>query len=133
MTTNNVNTKSHSSLVRDGQKLTIYHNTRCSKSREACSIVEKMGITAEVVEYLKTPPSQNEIKQLLQMLGIKAQDIVRKGEPLYKEKYKDKNLTETEWIKVLSEHPILIERPIIIKGNKAIIARPPEKLMEFLK
>jgi arsenate reductase len=113
--------------------LKIYHNTRCSKSREACSIVAKNGITAEVIEYLKTPPSQSEIKHLLQLLGMKAEDIVRKGETLYKEKYKDKKFKEAEWIKILAEHPILIERPIIVKGNKAIIARPPEKVLELLK
>lgn len=111
----------------------IYHNTRCSKSREACSLMEEKGIKAEVIEYLKTPPTQSEIKQLLQMLGMKAEDVVRKGEPIYKEKYKDEKFTEAQWIKILAENPILIERPIIVKGNKAIIGRPPERVLEFLK
>ncbi|MES2286419.1 MAG: arsenate reductase (glutaredoxin) [Bacteroidota bacterium] len=113
--------------------ITIYHNTRCSKSREACSILEDKGVEFETIEYLKTPPTQKEIKGLLKMLGMKAQDIVRKGEPLYKEKFADKKLSESEWIKTLAENPILIERPIIVKGNKAIIGRPPEKVLELLK
>lgn len=113
--------------------ITIYHNTRCSKSREACSILQDKGVEFETIEYLKTPPTQKEIKGLLKMLGMKAQDIVRKGEPLYKEKFADKKLSESEWIKALTENPILIERPIIVKGNKAIIGRPPEKVVELLK
>lgn len=113
------------------EKITVYHNTRCTKSREACSILQEENIPFETIEYLKTPPTQSEIKALLKMLGMKAEDIVRKGEPLYKEKFKDKKLSETEWIKVLSENPILIERPIVVKGNKAIIARPPEKVLEL--
>ena len=113
--------------------LKIYHNTRCSKSREACSILQDKGVEFETTEYLKTPPTQKEIKGLLKMLGMKAQDIVRKGEPLYKEKFADKKLSESQWVKALAENPILIERPIIIKGNKAIIGRPPEKVLELLK
>ena len=111
----------------------VYHNTRCSKSREACSILQEEGIPFETIEYLKTPPTQKKIKELLKMLGLKAEEIVRKGEPLFKEKFATKKLTETQWIKILSENPILIERPIIVKGKKAIIARPPEKVLEFLK
>lgn len=113
--------------------LKIYHNTRCSKSREVCSILEKKKVKVEVVEYLKTPPTQKEIKELLRMLGMKAEEIVRKGEPIYIEKFANKKLTETQWIKALAENPILIERPIIVKGDKAIIGRPPEKVLEFLK
>jgi arsenate reductase len=112
--------------------LKIYHNTRCSKSRDVCSILEKKKVKTEIVEYLKTPPSQKEIKELLKMLGMKAEEIVRKGEPLYKEKFSTKKLTEVQWIKILSENPILIERPIIVKGNKAIIGRPPERVLEFI-
>ena len=112
--------------------LTIYHNTRCSKSREACSILQEENIPFETIEYLKTPPAQSEIKELLKKLGMKAEDIVRKSEPLFKDKFKDKKLSETEWLKVLSENPILIERPIIVKGNKAVIGRPPEKVLELL-
>ena len=113
--------------------ITIYHNTRCSKSREVCTILEKNKIKTEIVEYLKTPPSQDEIKELLKMLGIKAVDLVRKKEPLYLEKYEGKKLTEAQLIKAMAQNPILIERPIIVKGKKATIGRPPEKVLPFLK
>ncbi len=111
----------------------IYHNVRCSKSREACSIIADKGIKAEVVEYLKTPPTQKEIKDLLGLLKLKAEEIVRKGEEIYKTKYKGKTFTETQWIKILAENPILIERPIIVNGKKAVIGRPTEKVLEILK
>lgn len=110
----------------------IYHNVRCSKSREACSILADKGIKAEVVEYLKTPPTQKEIKELLGLLKLKAEDIVRKGEELYKTKYKGKTFTEVQWIKILAENPVLIERPIIVNGKKAVIGRPPEKVLEII-
>lgn len=113
--------------------LKIYHNTRCSKSRDVCTILEKKKVKTEVIEYLKTPPTTAEIKELLKMLGIKAVDLVRKKEPLFLEKFKDKKLTEAQWIKALAQNPILIERPIVVKGKKAIIGRPPEKVLEFLK
>ena len=112
--------------------LKIYHNTRCSKSRDVCAILEKKKVKTEVIEYLKTPPNQKEIKELLKMLGMKAEDLVRKGEPIYKEKFADKKLTEAQWVKALADNPILIERPIIVKGKKAIIGRPPEKVLELL-
>jgi arsenate reductase (glutaredoxin) len=117
---------------RVGEGLVIYHNNRCSKSRNACSIAEQKGIKAEIIEYLKTPLTQAKIKELLQKLGIKAQELVRKGEELYKEKYKGKSLSESEWIKVLAENPILIERPIVVNGEKAVIARPPEKILDII-
>jgi len=84
------------------------------------------------MEYLKTPPSQKEIKDLLKMLKMKAEDVVRKSEPLFKEKFASKKLSEVQWIKVLADNPVLIERPIIIKGNKAVIGRPPEKVLSIL-
>jgi len=113
--------------------ITIYHNTRCSKSRAVCTILEKKKVKMEVVEYLKTPPTQKEIIELLKMLGMKAVDLVRKKEPLFLEKFDGKKLTEAQWIKAMAQNPILIERPIIVKGKKAIIGRPPEKVLEFLK
>jgi arsenate reductase (glutaredoxin) len=110
----------------------VYHNTRCSKSRDVCSLLEKKKVKAEIIEYLKTPPTQKEIKELLKMLGMKASEIVRTKEPLFKEKYEGKKITEAQWVKILSENPILIERPIIVKGNKAVIGRPTEKVLELL-
>jgi arsenate reductase len=111
----------------------IYHNNRCSKSREACSLLQEKGVAFETIEYLKTPPTQAQLKDLLKMLGMNAEDIVRKGEPLYKETFAGKKLTEAQWIKVLADNPILIERPIVVKGNKAVIGRPPENVLELLK
>src|SRR3989344_3182089 len=119
-----------SPLERAGVRL--YHNTRCSKSREVCTILEKKKVKTEVVEYLKTPPTQKEIIELLKMLGMKAVDLVRKKEPLFLEKYEGKKLTEAQWIKAMAQNPILIERPIIVKGKKAIIGRQPEKVLEFI-
>ena len=110
----------------------IYHNNRCTKSREACRILTDKGVTFETIEYLKTPPTPSQIKDLLKMLGMKAEDIVRKGEPLYKEKFSGKKLSEEKWIKILAENPILIERPIVVKGKKAVIGRPSEKVLELL-
>ena len=126
------NTQSLSPVERAGERYLIYHNIRCSKSREACSILQEKNIPFETIEYLKKPPSQKEIKELLKKLGMKAEEIVRKGEVLYKEKYKGKNISEAEWINILSENPILIERPILVKGDKAVIGRPPEKVLELI-
>ena len=113
--------------------ITIYHKPNCSTSRKAYGFLKEKGVEFETIEYLKTPPTQKEIKALLEMLGMKAEDIVRKKETLFKESFAGKKLTEAQWVKALSENPILIERPIIVKGNKAIIGRPPEKVLEFLK
>jgi arsenate reductase len=115
------------------EKITIYHNTRCTKSREACSILEKKGVDFTTIEYLKEPLNQTELKALLKKLNLKAEEIVRKSEPLFKEKFASKKLTEAQWIKILTENPILIERPILVKGNKAIIGRPVERVVEILK
>ncbi|MCE3279276.1 MAG: arsenate reductase [Bacteroidetes bacterium] len=113
--------------------LTVYHNTRCSKSRGVCDILAEKKVKTNIVEYLKTPPTQKELKELLKMLGMKASELVRKNEPLFKGEFEGKKITEAQWLKILSQHPILIERPIIVKGDKAIIGRPPEIVLEFLK
>ena len=111
----------------------IYHNTRCSKSRGACEILRENEIEAEVIEYLKTPPTEPEIREILEKLNMKASEIVRKSEDVYKSKFAFKEYSEAEWIKILAENPILIERPIIVHGNKAVIGRPPEKVLELFK
>ncbi len=110
----------------------IYHNPRCMKSRETLQIVEKKAKNVEVIEYLKTPPTEKEIEALLKKLGMKAEEIVRKKEKIYLEKYKGKELTEKQWIKAMAENPILIERPIFVNGNKAVIGRPPENVKKIL-
>lgn len=109
-------------------KLIVYHNQRCSKSREACSLIATKGASFQVRAYLENPLSEKEIKALLKKLGMKAEEIVRKKEDLFKTKYKGKSLSESEWIKVLANNPILIERPIIEKGTKAVVGRPTENI-----
>lgn len=110
----------------------IFHNPRCTKSREALELLNQQCEHVTVREYLKEPPTQKELTELIKKIGIKPEELVRKNEPLYKEKYKGKKLTGKEWIKIMSENPILIERPIVVSGDKVIVARPPEKIMEIL-
>ena len=113
-------------------EVVIYHNARCSKSRSACEIVAGRGIEARIVEYLKTPPSRDELCAVLQKLGMKASELVRRGEEEYKQHYAGRTLTEDEWLDALIEHPILIERPIVVRGDHAVVGRPPEKVLELL-
>lgn len=106
----------------------IYHNKRCSKSRQTLSLLESKTDDFEIVDYLKNPPSFEEIQAILVQLNMKPHDLIRKGEAIFKDNYKDKNLTDEELIKAMVLNPILIERPIVIKDNKAILGRPPESL-----
>jgi arsenate reductase len=112
--------------------ITIYHNSRCQKSRTALSYLENIDNEISVIDYLKVPPSQKELKHILELLGIKAFDLVRKKEELYKNQFSDKQYTETQWIKILSENPILIERPIIIKDKIAVIGRDEISLNKII-
>ncbi|MDC0189482.1 arsenate reductase (glutaredoxin) [Flavobacteriales bacterium] len=110
----------------------IYHNNRCRKSREALSILEANDITFSIVEYLKTPPTKSELKQIIKMLNVSVIDLVRKSEKIYKEKFKGHDYTENEWIDILCSYPILIQRPIIIKDNQAVLGRPPINVLDLL-
>ncbi len=110
----------------------IYHNPRCKKSRETLALIEESGKAPQVVEYLKTPPTEEELKDILTKLGMKPADIIRKGEAIFKEQYKGKALSDEEWIRVLSENPKLIERPIVVEGDSAILGRPPENVKALL-
>lgn len=112
-------------------KTIIFHNARCQKSRCALELLEEKGVDIEIRNYLEHPPSATELKALLKMLGLPAEKLVRKGEPIYKKLYQDKKLTEAGWIKAMTTHPILIERPIVVKGKKAIIGRPPENVLSL--
>lgn len=109
----------------------IYHNARCSKSRAACEIVAARGIEAHIVDYLKTPPDKAELRALLRKLGLKPADIVRRGEDAFRQNYAGKNLNDEQWLDALITHPILIERPIVVRGDRAVIGRPPEKVLEL--
>lgn len=106
----------------------IYHNPRCGKSRTALEFLKQLGQDVEVIEYLKTPPTEMELKVLLQQMGLKAEALIRKKEALYKEKFAGKKLTEEQWIRVLVENPLLIERPIIVKDGRAVIGRSAASL-----
>lgn len=110
----------------------IWHNNRCSKSRCAVELLNEKNIDFEVVSYLDTPPTAGELKEVLNMLGIKAEELVRKNEPIFKEKFKGSQLTEAAWIKAMIENPKLIERPIIINKGKAVIGRPAENILEVI-
>jgi arsenate reductase (glutaredoxin) len=112
--------------------ITIYHNSRCSKSREGLNFLEKSGMTYKIVNYLETIPTKEELKSILKKLNLPAIELVRKKESIWIEKYKSKKLSEAELIQVMIENPKLIERPIVIHGDKAVIARPAEKINEVL-
>ncbi len=112
--------------------ITIYHNNRCGNSRGACNILEESGKRFKTVEYLKDTPTVEELKSILKKLQLKPHNLIRTKESVYQENYKGKTLTDDEWIQVMHANPILIERPIVINGNKAVVARPPEKVLEIL-
>ena len=114
------------------EKITIYHNNQCSKSREALGILKDEGVDFEIIEYLKVEQSSIEIKDLLNKLGVSANDLMRKGEKDYIENVKGKELSEEKLVDLLVKFPKLIERPIVIKGNKAIIGRPPTLVVDFI-
>jgi arsenate reductase len=113
--------------------VTIYHNPRCSKSRDTLAILEEKGVEPEIVEYLKTPPTKEELRGILRKLGMKAEQIARKGEDIYKQQFAGKTLTDEQWLDALAKNPILIERPIVVKGSKAVIGRPPENVLGLLE
>lgn len=113
--------------------LTLYHNPRCSKSRGALELLEARGLQPKVVRYLETPPSAAELEELLSKLGLSARQLLRTGE----EEYKTLNLAnpalgEAQLIEAMATHPRLIERPILVAGDRAVIGRPPEKVLELL-
>lgn len=112
-------------------RLRIYHNARCSKSRGACALVAEAGLEAEVINYLDTPPTAEELSELLRKLGLKASDLLRRGEAVFLEHYGGRELSEAEAFAALQAHPILMERPIVVRGDRAVVARPPERVQEL--
>ena len=113
-------------------KVLVYHNARCSKSRCALDFLNEKGIEFEVVEYLKDIPTKAELTEIIAKLGIRPEELIRKGEEEYKSLYKGKNLSDSEWIDAMLAHPKLIERPIVLKNAKAVVARPTERILEVL-
>ena len=110
----------------------IYHNPRCSKSRNTLSIIQEMGNEVEIIEYLNSPPTAKELEVILEMLNIQPIELIRKNEIIWRENYRGKQMRDDEIINAMRENPKLIERPIVIKNGKAIIGRPPEKINEIL-
>ncbi|MGK0386346.1 MAG: arsenate reductase [Patiriisocius sp.] len=111
---------------------TLYHNPRCSKSRQALQILEEAKEPVNIVLYLNNVPSEADIKKIRTQLNIPALALVRKNEAIWKEQYKGKDLTEAQLIKAMHNHPKLIERPIAIKNGKAVIGRPPVDVLTLL-
>ncbi|NQY05944.1 MAG: arsenate reductase (glutaredoxin) [Flavobacteriaceae bacterium] len=109
----------------------IYHNPRCRKSRETLELIENEGKEVEIVKYLETIPSKDELINLINLLGIKPIDLVRKNEAIWKEHYKGKALSDSEIVNVMLSNPKLIERPIVVSGNKAVLGRPPQNVLSL--
>jgi len=106
----------------------IYHNPKCTKSREGLEFLKSKNVDFEVIEYLKNPLTESELKNLLMLLNLKPLDIVRTQEELYKTEYKNLKLSDAEWIKIMVQNPKLIQRPIVVKNHKAVVARPAENI-----
>jgi arsenate reductase len=112
--------------------LRLYHNARCSESRGVCALLAERGLEVQVVDYLATPPSMGELRDLAAKLGLAPSELVRRGEAVFKEHYAGRELNEDQWLEALATHPILLERPILVRGDRAVIGRPPERVLELL-
>lgn len=113
--------------------ITLYHNPRCSKSRQTLELLRERGVEPELVLYLEQPPSAGQLAGLLGQLGISARDLLRRGEAVYKELgLADPALSEDALIEAMTRHPQLIERPIAVRGDRAIVGRPPENVLALL-
>ena len=110
----------------------IYHNPRCSKSRQTLQLINESGKKVEIVEYLNTPPTFDELKSIVDQLGISPEQLLRKNEAIFKEQFKGKSYSDDEWIQIMIDHPKLIERPIVVEGKKAVLGRPPENVLNLL-
>lgn len=114
-------------------KLLIYHNPSCSKSRETLQLLRDHDQTPEIVEYLQQPPSHQELADIIKMLGISARELLRTGEPAYRDaELDDETLGEEDIIAAICKFPSLLQRPIVVSGNQAIIGRPPIKVLEII-
>ena len=111
--------------------ITILHNPRCRKSRETLKLIEESGEDYEIVEYLKNPPTKDRLRELITKVNLPFDYFIRRNEALFKEKFKGKDLSEEEWLDVLVDNPKLLERPIVEKGDEAVIGRPPENVRQL--
>ncbi len=113
--------------------VTIYHNPRCSKSRQALQLLRDRGVEPVIIEYLKTPPDKNTLKALLKMLAMEPRELMRKKEKEYKELgLADPGIRDEALLEAMAEHPKLIERPVVVSGDKAALGRPPHKILDVL-
>ena len=112
--------------------ISIYHNPRCSKSREGLAILEKSGKQFEVIKYLEDIPTYDELRNIITILGISVESLVRKNEIVWKEKFKGKRLSEEDILKAMISYPVLIERPIVVNGIKAVIGRPADRIKTII-
>lgn len=119
-------------MTKEKDEFAIYHNPRCSKSRAALELLRQRGIEPKIIEYLKTPPTENQLRELIKKLGIKPEALMRKGEDVFKDKFAGRDLSDDYCISAMAENPILIERPIVIRGGRAVLGRPLERLVELL-
>jgi arsenate reductase (glutaredoxin) len=122
---------SRTATMRD--TLTIYHNPACTKSRETLALIRARGHEPQIVEYLKSPPSEAELTAIVRKLGIKPLELIRRNEQVFKDKYAGKTLADKDWIKAMIKDPILIQRPIVVRGDAAAIGRPPEDVERLLR
>lgn len=113
-------------------EVTVYHNPRCTKSRNSLAYLDEKGIGYDVHLYLDEPLSHDQLKSIIKKLGIKPEELLRKNEADYKENFKGKVLSDDEWIDAMIQFPKLMERPIVVKGNKAVVARPTEKIDQLV-
>lgn len=114
-------------------QVVIYHNPRCSKSRQTLQLLQDRGIEPEVIEYLKTPPDKAKLRQLLKLLGMKPRELMRSRETAYQEAGLDRDdVSDDQLINAMVAHPVLIERPIVVANGKAALGRPPEQVLEIL-
>ena len=114
------------------KKVSIYHNNRCSKSRQVLALLQEKNVNLDIVEYLKQPLLEGTLKQILNQLGIKPIELMRKGEQDFKTHVKGKDLKDDDLIALMVQYPKLIERPILVSGDKALVARPPELVSDFI-
>ncbi len=113
--------------------ITIYHNPKCSKSRQTLELLKQNGITPTIIEYLKTPPTADTLKEILDLMGLEPRDLMRKKEAVYAEcGLDDPSLSDDALINFMIQHPILIERPIVLANGKAALGRPPEQVLDIL-
>ncbi len=113
-------------------KVTIYHNPRCTKSRQTLQLLRDRGVEPEVIDYLKAPPSRKTIGDLIRMLGCAPREVLRKKEKEYRAAGLSASSSEQEAVEAIAEHPVLLERPIVVCGKRAAIGRPPEQVLEIL-